>query len=196
MAVERVVATLENETAELSNSNDVYTGEITAPREDGNYVVSVSAYDYYGNVATANSGTLVVSSWINPKTNWLPTDRFNFVDYNRIKNNLLYLHEKAEQLWRIFQIEDMGEDILSYEALWDFERFNQFERNLDVINQNIFTKKYGNTQVFVGNGKFITYDELNRIESAILRMKMILENQEMGLRKLSFRLGNFKGVRA
>ena len=196
MAVERVVATLENETTELSSSNDVYSGKITSPETGGEYNVSVAAYDNGGNVSIATSDTLIVTIWKTPKTNWLPTDRFNFVDYNRIKNNLLYLHEKAEQLWRIFQIEDMGEDILSYEALWDFERFNQFERNLDVINQNIFTKDYGYTQVFVGNGKFITYDELNRIESAILSMKIILESQEMGLRRLSFRLGHFKGVRS
>ena len=133
--------------------------------------------------------------WSKPKTNWLPTDRFNFVDYNRIKNNLSYLHEKANQLWKSFSIEDMGENILSYEAMWDFERFNQFERNLDVINQNIFTKDYGYQQVFVGNGRFITYDELNRIESAILSMKIILDNQDAGLQKLIFRLGSFKEVR-
>lgn len=133
--------------------------------------------------------------WIVPKTNWLPTDRFNFVDYNRIKNNLLYLHEKAKQLWGTFQIEDMGDDILSYEVQWDFERFNQFEKNLDAINQNIFTKDYGLAQTFVGNGKFIAYDELNRIENAILSMNLTLENQEAGLKRLSFRLGDMKGVK-
>lgn len=195
MAIESVVATLEDSTTELTETDSGYSGELTAPDESGEYVVSISAYDDAGNIAVFNDTIVEVTLWKEPKTNWLPTDRFNFVDYNRIKNNLVHLHEKANQLWKSFSMEDMGEDILSYEAMWDFERFNQFERNLDVINQNIFTKDYGYQQVFVGNGKFITYDELNRIESAILSMKIILDNQEAGLRRLMIRLGNWKGVK-
>ena len=34
-------------------------------------------------------------AWINPKTDWTKNDRFNYSDYNRIKNNLNYLHEKT-----------------------------------------------------------------------------------------------------
>lgn len=129
-------------------------------------------------------------TWIEPKTNWLPTDRFNFVDYNRIKNNLMYIHELAVELYEQFDIEDMGDDITSYEAYWDAETFNFFERNIETINKNIYTQDFGDSQVFYPNGIFITYDELNRIESATLSMKKILDSQKSSVRRLSFRLGS------
>ena len=85
-------------------------------------------------------------AWITPKTNWISTDRFNIADYNRIKNNLEYLHEYAQR--------------------------------------------------FYDNGPFIQFGELNRIESAVLKIYELLGRQEAGLSKLSFRLGNAKGVKA
>ena len=36
--------------------------------------------------------------WIKPKTNWASTDKMNLEDYNRIKNNILYLKEKANEV--------------------------------------------------------------------------------------------------
>lgn len=36
--------------------------------------------------------------WIKPKTNWVSTDRMNLEDYNRIKNNITYLKEKANEV--------------------------------------------------------------------------------------------------
>ena len=133
--------------------------------------------------------------WLTPKTDWKSTDRFNFVDFNRIKNNFLFLHEKAQKLWHTFQIENMGEDILSYEAYWEVSKFNAFEKNLESINKNIFTQNYGYSKTFFENAPFIKYDELNRIESAILSMYKILQNQETALRKIPFRLGAYKEVR-
>ena len=72
-------------------------------------------------------------AWINPKTDWTKNDRFNYSDYNRIKNNLNYLHEKTEQLVKPVDIGDMGEDITSYLIYWDVNVFNLFEKNLDAI---------------------------------------------------------------
>ena len=64
--------------------------------------------------------------WVEPKTDWKSTDRFNFSDYNRIKNNLIWLHAKSEELWKKFNIEDMGEDITSYATYWNVDMFNAF----------------------------------------------------------------------
>ena len=44
--------------------------------------------------------------WIKPKTNWASTDKMNLEDYNRIKNNILYLKEKANEVNKEFN-EDM-----------------------------------------------------------------------------------------
>mgnify|MGYP003100327787 CR=1 FL=1 len=47
--------------------------------------------------------------WIQPKTDWESSDKFNASDYNRIKGNLNFLHERAEQFYPNFGIIDMGE---------------------------------------------------------------------------------------
>lgn len=133
-------------------------------------------------------------TWTEPKTDWASTDRFNIWDYNRIKRNLEFLHRKATEIIKVFEILDMGDDKESYADYFHAEEFNLFEQNLTIINQNIFSKDYGTAQVFFDNGPFIQWEELNRIESAVLSMMEILDLQAAGLRRLSFRLGNMKGV--
>ena len=195
MAVEKVTASISDVETELQNTDDsTYTGSLEAPSEGGEYSLEVSAYDDAGNVSVISS-EIEVSIWHTPKTDWKATDRFNFVDYNRIKNNLLWLHEKVSELYRPFEVEDMGEDITDYSSYWKVQYFNAWEKNLDIINNQMFTKDYGMAQRFFENGPFIQWAELNRIESAILYMRDILDRQEMGIRKLSFRLGTFKEVR-
>ena len=195
MAVEKVTASISDEETELQNIDDsTYTGSLEAPAEGGEYSLEVSAYDDAGNVSVISS-EVEVSIWHTPKTNWKSTDRFNFVDYNRIKNNLLWLHEKVSELHRSFEIEDMGEDITDYSSYWKVRYFNAWEKNLDIINNHMFTRDYGTAQRLFENGPFIQWTELNRIESAILNMRDILDRQEKGIRRLSFRLGTFKEVR-
>lgn len=138
--------------------------------------------------------------WTAPKTNWQSDDRFNIADYNRIKWNLEYLHKKASELYRYFDLQYMGDDIYlgdknAYTTRWDVADFNAFEQNLENINKNIFTKDYGIAQRFYANAPFIKWDELNRIESATLNMKKILVNLEAGLPRLAFRLGANKEVK-
>ena len=105
------------------------------------------------------------------------------------------MHQKACELYRNFDIENMGYEVTSYESYWNVAFFNAFETNVDVINNTIYTKDYGISQRFFENGPFIKWDELNRIENACLQMKDILKRQELGLPKLSFRLGSMKGVK-
>lgn len=194
MAVEKVTAGIAEETTQLQNTeDDIYSGSLEAPAEGGEYSLEVTAYDDSGNVSVISS-EIEVSIWHTPKTDWKSTDRFNFVDYNRIKNNLLWLHEKVSELYSPFEIEDMGMDITDYLSYWKVQYFNAWEKNLDIINNHMFTKDYGTAQRFFENGPFIQWTELNRIESAILNMRDILERQEAGIRRLSFRFGAFKEV--
>ena len=196
MAIEKVVAAIAEESSELlETTENTYTGELIAPYDSGNYQVEISSYDDSGNVTVSKSNILEVSLWRDPKTNWTKYDSFNYVDYNRIKNNLTWIYEKAIQLYKHFKIEDMGEDITDYRTDYDFRYFNAWEENLDIINKNIFTKDYGYKMTFYGNSPFITPSELNRLESAILSMRTILDNQQAGLRRLEFRLGYQKGIK-
>lgn len=135
--------------------------------------------------------------WTEPKTDWLIDDRFNITDYNRIKNNIQWLSEKANQLYKVFSCIEMGGDLVTYSSFWDVNVFNAFEENINIINQNIQTKDYGVQQRFYENGPFIKWDELNRIESACVSMKEILQRHEKSMKtRLAFRLGNMKGVRS
>lgn len=136
----------------------------------------------------------IVMSWQQPKTDWTALDLFNIEDYNRIKGNLEYLHEKAQKLYREFSAEDMGEEKADYSAYFYADEFNAFESNLDTINKNVFAQEIGEKQTFFDNGPFIDWEELNRIESASLIIYRMLNRQEPALRRLSFRLGNLKGV--
>ncbi len=134
-------------------------------------------------------------SWIEPKTDWTSQDTFNFSDYNRIKNNIAYLRERAVKLVKPFEIQDMGDDMTSYAELFEASKFNTLEQNLETINNNAYLKDYGTKQTFYDNGVFIAYAELNRIESATLDIYNMLGRQEIGLRRLAFRLGAGREVR-
>lgn len=140
--------------------------------------ISVSGYEY------------VVSE----KTDWESSDRFNASDYNRIKGNLNFLHERAEQFYPNFGIIDMGAD-KGYADYPYAKEINNFEKNLETINKNVYTQNIGMTSTFYSNGAFIQWNELNRIESATLRIYEMLNRLEAGLPVLAFRLGNVKGVR-
>lgn len=136
-----------------------------------------------------------MSNWVEPKTDWKENDRFNIQDYNRIKNNLSFLNERASRLIKPFSIINMGSDLTSYESYWDVNVFNAFEKNLETINNSTFNKDYVATKTFYENGQFVKWDELNRIESATLAINKMLENLDVALRKLPFRLGGYKAIR-
>lgn len=136
-----------------------------------------------------------MSEWVNPKVNWEENDRFNISDYNRIKNNLSYLKERANNTIRPFFIEDMGVDLIEETSYWDVNVFNSFEKNLDIVNENAYKRDYGTRQTFYENVVFIKYDELNRIESAMLDIYSWMERQSQGQRHVPFVLGRFKEVR-
>lgn len=137
-------------------------------------------------------------TWEQPKTDWKRTDKFNFVDYNRIKNNLLILSEMVTIIKKGIKIEDMGADITNYTEYWQVSVFNSFEKNLEKIAKEIeklYETDYGKTQTFFVNGAFIKYDELNRIESATLDIYKKITYYAKGLRKIPFVLGRFREVR-
>lgn len=133
-------------------------------------------------------------SWETPKTDWISEDRFDAPNYNRIKNNLLYLYELAISLYKSFSISDMGSD-KDYSSFYYADEINTLADNLEMINSNTYPVEIGEKITYVQNQAFIMYDDLNRIESACLRIYTILTEQKANLVRLSFRLGNMKGVK-
>lgn len=141
-------------------------------------------------------------AWITPKTNWNGDtaadgtyigDRFNAVDFNRIKNNLDYLRELAIKLYDEFAINALGSDRTPADYFYADE-INQLEENLTIINNNTLKRHYGTAPTYTNNGRTMDFTELNRLESAILDLYDRLTNQSEGRRKFQWNFGIKEGL--
>lgn len=136
-------------------------------------------------------------AWVTPKTDWASNynesgeyigDWFNALDFNRIKNNLAYLRDLAVQLYPQFQINDLGPD--RDESQWPYaDEINALEENLITINNNTVMRDYGSSPIYTPNGIIMDSAELNRLESAILDIYNLLQNQYNGRRMFTWKLG-------
>ena len=126
-------------------------------------------------------------AWITPKTNWASSDYFNIEDYNRIKNNLEWLQEMINQTYPSISISAMGAD-KTYSDYIYADEFNLFETNLDSMKSWIVPLGIESGILYSENAPTPNYTELNRIESATLKMYENLSGQIVGRPMLSFTL--------
>ena len=129
-------------------------------------------------------------AWTTPKTDWYGVtnpsdgvytgDRFNAVDFNRIKNNLTYLRE--------FSIVSLCAD-RTYSDYFYADEINQLEENLKTINNKTLKRSYGNPPTYVANGNTMDFAELNRLERAILDLYDRLTNESEGRRMFTWNFG-------
>lgn len=137
-----------------------------------------------------------MAEWQTPKTDWYGEtvdgvytgDRFNAVDFNRIKNNLIYLRDLAIKMYKEFDIATVSND-KSYGDYPYADEINTIESNLETINSNTLNRSYGDSRKYNDNGAFIDYTELNRIESAELDLYNRLSNQRDGRRMFTWNFG-------
>lgn len=139
--------------------------------------------------------------WITPKTDWhgemvegvYVGDRFNAADFNRIKNNLIYLRDLAVKMYEEFTIQTVSAD----KTVKDFfyaDEINKLEQNLNTINNNTLKRSYGNTPTYVDNGNTMDFAELNRLEGATLDLYEKLTNQSEGRRMFTWNFGMKGGL--
>lgn len=139
--------------------------------------------------------------WTTPKTNWRGEfidgvyvgDKFNAADFNRIKNNLSYLHELAVQIYDEFTIHSLGSDRTPKDFFYADE-INKLEENLNTINSKSLKRSYGATPVYADNGNIMDFKELNRLESATLDLYNKLTNQSEGRRMFQWNFGMKGGL--
>lgn len=105
-------------------------------------------------------------SWQTPKTTW-HGEPFNIGDYNRIKGNLLYLHDLTDMFFDGSNMPELGSD-KNYDDYYFANEFNAFENELQDINERSFDFDIGEKQEFSPLGRFIQFEECNRIEEAQL----------------------------
>lgn len=127
--------------------------------------------------------------WTEPKTNWVLSDKFNYSDYNRIKNNIAYLKERALELYPKFPFEDMGDDKGSYADYPYADEFTAMENNLEMIKINTYPFYADRKKSWFDNQNTPTYEDFNRLENACLKIHDGLIRQTNSLRKLQFILG-------
>lgn len=132
--------------------------------------------------------------WTEPKVDWAETDYINYNDYNRIKNNIEYLRELALKLFPDFSFSDMGNDKSGYSEIPYADEFNLIEKNLKAIRDNTYKFYSTGSKTWYENRPTPTYEDLNRIESACLKMYQGLTKQLELKSRLSIRLGHQRGM--
>lgn len=132
-------------------------------------------------------------AWSTPKTNWIATDMINVADFNRWKNNLDYLQNLCEEMYPIVK-SNMGTDQTVEDIPYE-DMLNNIENTLDNVNQSSYNFNIGEKQVFSANSYYIDYNEINRIESAELKLYKWLKAQFDAIPRLAFRLGNYRGIK-
>ena len=140
-------------------------------------------------------------AWSTPKTDWSGEfvdgvyvgDKFNAVDFNRIKNNLAYLRELAIKMYDEFDIHSLGDDRTPQDYFYADE-INKLEENLVTINTNSLKRSYGEAPIYVDNGNVMDFKELNRLESATFDLYDKLTNEHDGRRTLTWNFGMKGGL--
>lgn len=126
--------------------------------------------------------------WQTPKTNWQANDDVLCSDYNRIKGNLYFLQELALTIYFPFKFKQMGEDKTEEQYPYADE-INLLADNLELLAAGSYHVNVGAKTIYEDNGPYIAYEDLNRIESAILILYDNLNRIKAGKTRLSFRLG-------
>lgn len=143
--------------------------------------------------------------WLPPKTDWQISynaegeytgDYLEPSDYNRIKNNLCYLKALAEQLYRdIDGFQDMGRDVMYGDSMEPFaSSFRVIQEDLETVNEQSMKLNIGTAEQFLPDTAGYLKDELNRIESAELRLYEMMMGQKRNKPHLKIKLGR-KGLR-
>lgn len=109
-------------------------------------------------------------SWITPKTDWTTSTHFTYTDYNRIRNNLLFLNDKINELFPDkAKTLDLGDALTGYTDNYYPSQFNAFEDALESFTRAGQNVNIGTKGVYKGNEPFIMADALNRIEKCCLK---------------------------
>lgn len=131
-------------------------------------------------------------AWTTPKTNWVASDPITYEDYNRIKNNLYIVQNLCADLYSLSKL-ILGSDVTASEIPYA-DMLNTIEDCLYRVNRASYNFDIGAKTTFSANLPYFTYTELNRVESATLKIKQFLDVQKANIPRLAFTLGNYRGI--
>lgn len=132
-------------------------------------------------------------AWSTPKTDWVATDNVNVEAYNRWINNLDYLQTLCQKMYTLYKT-NLGSDQTVNDVPYE-DMLNKIETALENLNAACYNFDIGSTHVFSANSPYIDYNEINRIESAELKLYTWLTTQFENIPKLAFTLGNYRRMK-
>lgn len=194
-----VVAEVDGNSYDINSiSENSYERTVAAPMQSGDVLVTAS--DEANNESTEIVKLNVIGEWSPPKTDWSAKwtreiyagDYFTYLDYNRIKDNLLFLSGYASQMYQMPVI-DMGEAKVEADLIYADE-VNLFETTLAEINSSTFSFSE-QFKTWKENKLVPTYEDWNRIESLQLKIYNTLVAQRKAQNRLAFTLGGQKGFK-
>lgn len=109
-------------------------------------------------------------------------------DYVRIRGNILHLRDMARQLYLPFPLADMADYGPAEFPYVEF--FANVDNNVDALLDNTFRPaRSERARAYAANGRVWNYDDLNRIESALLGLYTALTAQQNARQTLAFTMG-------
>ena len=135
-----------------------------------------------------------MADWIEPKTDWTSNDYVNTVDYNRIIGNIAYLKAYLDSLFLDLTNVSLGEE-KAVKSLIYAREINAIEVALETLNLETYKFDIGETKEYMANRRTLDFNELNRIESAILMLNKTMVVHKESLPRLAFTLGGQKGFK-
>ena len=195
----KVVAEVDGNSYDINSiSENSYERTVAAPMQSGDVLVKAS--DEANNESTEVVRLNVIGEWSPPKTDWSDKwtgeiytgDYFTYLDYNRIKDNLLFLSGYASQMYQMPVI-DMGEAKVEADLIYADE-VTLFETTLAEINSSTFSFPE-QFKTWKENKSVPTYEDWNRIESLQLKIYNTLVAQRKAQNRLAFTLGGQKGFK-
>ena len=135
-----------------------------------------------------------MADWIEPKTDWTSNDYVNTVDYNRIIGNIAYLKAYLDGLFADLTNVSLGEEKAVKSLIYSRE-INAIEVALETLNLETYKFDIGETKEYMANRRTLDFNELNRIESAILMLNKTMVVHKESLPRLAFILGGQKGFK-
>ena len=131
-------------------------------------------------------------SWQEPKTTWVADDYINPTDWERIAGNDDYNTELHKKLFG----KPTSHASTHLESLQVFtaDLLNQLESNITAIN-DFYKFDIGESKTWKSNGNMCDYTDLNRYESAMLKLNNQMQADISIIPTLDLTLGNVKGIK-
>lgn len=186
----------------LQSNNAKFWYETVASKTEQFNIPMLPSYYPYTNInhnspiSTSLMIWKVYEGFFIPKINWLKDDYINIEDFNRIRKNVLYLYNRSKKFYNDYDltkklVDEVNYSSYAYSDVWNFLEFT----SNDIYNNTYKIKDVGSMREFVPYQNYIDSVELNRLESLCLKYYQLLKGQQTAIEKLSFTLGDYRGIK-